>query len=212
MHTKTRLSLGDRAEDIYKAFIEESKAWVGRRITEAEIIGAGKRFRVGPQDNLDLVVGEIGVRDVSAQEAEEFYEAIELGQVQIYLTPLWVSGGTVTRTVIHQATGVPLDSESAAARRQRQRFESARLFAEKVELPSLANDEYLRASGNKCPACGGSDVEARGLEAEGLEALSNVQCNKCNANWNDAHKLTGYVELEEPPRATTHPEDRSNHS
>lgn len=133
MHTKTRLSLGDRAEDIYQAFIEESKAWVGRRITEAEIVGAGKRFRVGPQDNLELVVGEIGVRDISAHESDEFYEAIELGQVQIYHTPLWVRGRTMTRTVIHQSTGFPLDPRSAAARRQRQRLESARVIGTTVK-------------------------------------------------------------------------------
>lgn len=122
---KVRPSLGGSAETIFEAFRKLSVEACGLRITEAEIVGAGERYRLDKGGKLLRVVGEVGVIDATKAETREFFEAIELGQVQIYQTPLWVSGRTMRRTVLHQATGIPLDPDSPAARRQQCRFAQA---------------------------------------------------------------------------------------
>lgn len=122
---KNRPSLGGSAERIHEAFKNHSHEWCGQRITEAEIIGAGEQYRLDKDGKLLRVVSEISVRDATKAECRNFFEAIELGQVQIYQTPLWVSGRMMHQTVLHQATGMPLDPESPAARRQLRRFAQA---------------------------------------------------------------------------------------
>ena len=122
---KIHPTLGTNAAEILHAFANLNHEWRGLRITEAEIIGTGERYRLDNNGKLLRVVSEISVRDATKAEFRVFFEAIELGQVQIYQTPLWASGRTMRRTVLHQATGMPLDPESPAARRQQRRFAQA---------------------------------------------------------------------------------------
>jgi hypothetical protein len=115
-------SLGKTTKEILDGFRRLDRENVGRRIAEADIIGGSLRFRWQGNGKLGVVVGDIGIRDATAAEYDELEEAVELGQVQIYTTPLFVSGRTMTRTIVHQATGTPMNQHSEAARRQRERW------------------------------------------------------------------------------------------
>jgi len=118
----SRPCMGRSVEEILEGFRDMSRQWAGHRITEAEIVGTSLRFRLDNQGKLLVVVGDICVRDATRREFRELYEAIELGQAQIFQTPLWVTGRKMTRTVLHQATGAPIDPNSPAAREQQRRF------------------------------------------------------------------------------------------
>lgn len=124
-------SLGAATNDILDAFKQLDREYVGRKITEAAIIGSNLYFRWQGSGRLGVVVGEIGIRDASTAEYGELEDAIELGQVQIYRKPLYCSGNIAfdrkESEVLHQATGRPLDPNSLAVRRQRERF--ARAFS-----------------------------------------------------------------------------------
>ena len=119
-------SLGNNANEILDAFKNLDRKNCGRYITEAEIIGAGLRFRwQGATNNgrLGVVVGDICLRDATDAEYGELEESIELGQVEIYTTPRWHAHVVLTRSVVHQATGHPIDPNSPSAIRQRQRWD-----------------------------------------------------------------------------------------
>ncbi len=77
-------SLGTTKDTILDAFKAADRENVGRRITEAAIVGGSLRFRWQGNGKLGVVVGAIGIRDASSAEYDELEEAIELGQVQIY--------------------------------------------------------------------------------------------------------------------------------
>jgi hypothetical protein len=120
---RDRMFLGTTKNEILDAFKQADRQNVGRHITEAAIIGSGLRFRWQGSGKLGVVVGEIGIRDASNGEYDELEDAVELGQVQIYTMPLYVSGRSMKpRDVLHQATGNPLDENSQAAMRQRERW------------------------------------------------------------------------------------------
>ncbi len=121
-------SLGQTTKEILDEFRRLDRENVGRRITEASIIGGSLRFRWQGSGKLGVVVGDIGIRDATVAEYDELEESVELGQVQICTTPLFVSGRAMIRTIMHQATGIPIDSNSEAARRQRGRW--ARITAQ----------------------------------------------------------------------------------
>lgn len=119
-------SLGTTKDAILDAFKAADRENVGRRITEAAIMGGSLRFRWQGNGKLGVVVGAIGIRDASSAEYDELEEAIELGQVQIYTAPLYVSGQSRSAIdVLHHSTGNPLDENSAAAFRQRARWARA---------------------------------------------------------------------------------------
>lgn len=118
-------SLGATTRVILDNFERLSDEYCGWQVAEASIVGGGLRFHWQAGGKLGVVVGEIGIRDATDAEYAELEEAVELGQVQIYLTPLYVTGRTMTQTVLHQATGRPLDENSPAARRQRARWARA---------------------------------------------------------------------------------------
>lgn len=115
-------TLANTLDGILRAFKAASDELVGRRIVEAAIIGGSLRVRYQGNGKLGAVVGDIGIRDVTLAEQEELEESIELGQVQIYTTPLFVSGRIMTKEVLHEATGLPLDPNSEAVRRQQERL------------------------------------------------------------------------------------------
>lgn len=118
-------SLGANLNDIMLAFRRLDVRNCGLLITEAAIIGGNLRFRWMADGKLGVVVGEICLRAATPAEYDELEDAIELGQVQIYEKPRYVSGQIATQTVRHQATGNPLDPNSEAARRQRERWAQA---------------------------------------------------------------------------------------
>lgn len=121
-----RASLGSTRDEILDGFKRADRQNVGRQITEAAIIGDSLRFRWQGSGKLGVVVGDIGIRDASETEYEELEEAVELGQVQIYTTDLYVfSRRFKVNQVLHQATGNPLQENSPAAIRQRERWARA---------------------------------------------------------------------------------------
>lgn len=69
--------------------------------------------------------------------------------------------------------------------------------SQKVE-PVITQDEYVRQSGDICPACGSWDVEAvesfSGIGAG--YALRPIKCVECLATWHEEYALTGFVSLE----------------
>jgi hypothetical protein len=106
-------SLGQSTADILNAFRAADREFVGRKITEAAIVGGGLRFRwqgASGRGRLGVVVGDIGIRDATSAEYDELEDAVSLGQVQIYRTDLYRSGRSRLSglEVIHQATGRPL--------------------------------------------------------------------------------------------------------
>jgi len=115
-------SLGTEMNGILDAFRQADREHCGRRITEASIVATSLRFRWQGSGKLGVVVSEIGIRDATNAEYSELEDAVELGQVEIYTMPLYGSTSSMRRIVLHQATGNPLDPNSTAARRQRERF------------------------------------------------------------------------------------------
>lgn len=122
VQSKARPSLGDSLDQVMSAFRKASDEYSGINIVEASIVGASARFRWMGSGKLGVAVGETGIRLATNAEYDELEESIELGQVQVYRTPLFVSGRRMTQTVLHQATGFPLDPNSCAARRQQERW------------------------------------------------------------------------------------------
>jgi hypothetical protein len=118
-------SLGTTANQILDEFRRIDRENVGRRITEAFDIGNCLRFRWQGNGKLGVAIGAIGIRDATEAEYSDLEEAIELGQVQIYTLPLYVSGQSSVMDLLHQATGFPLDQNSDAARRQKARWDRA---------------------------------------------------------------------------------------
>lgn len=125
LHQGVTVKLGSNFEEVFEAFQRVDCENCGHRITEASIVGSNLRFRLQGSGKLGVVVGAIGLRDATKAELVEFEESVELGQVEIYTTPLYVSGRSMPRAVLHQATGYPLNPASAAARRQRERWAQA---------------------------------------------------------------------------------------
>lgn len=121
----TKPMLANTLDDILRAFKAKSEELSGLRIVEAAIIGGSLRFRYQGNGSLGVVVHDIGLRDAKPAEVLELYDALELGQAQIYTTPLYVQGRVMTKEVLHEATGLPLDPNSEAVRRQQARFARA---------------------------------------------------------------------------------------
>lgn len=120
MNTKPKLA--NNLDDILRAFKAKNEELSGLRIVEAAIIGGSLQFRYQGNGSLGVVVNDICLRDAKPAEVLELEDAIELGQAQIYTTPLFVSGRIMTKEVLHEATGLPLDPKSAAVRRQQERL------------------------------------------------------------------------------------------
>lgn len=118
-------ALGSSLDEILSAFKNLSDELSGLKIVEAAIIGSPLRFRWQGHGRLGVVVGEIGIRDASMAEYAELEEAIELGQAQVYKTPLYVHSRVMKQDVLHLATGSPLDPNSPAARKQQERYAQA---------------------------------------------------------------------------------------
>jgi hypothetical protein len=113
--------LGSTLNSILDAFKDASNEFAGRKIVEASIVASPLCFR-WQNRGLGVVIGEIGIRDATSAEYEELEESIELGQVQIYKTPLYFTGRVMEKEILHEATGTPLDPNSSAARLQRERW------------------------------------------------------------------------------------------
>lgn len=121
----TKPMLGNNLDDILRAFKAKSEELSGLRIVEAAVIGGSLRFRYQGNGSLGVVVHDICLRDAKPAEVLELEDAIELGQAQIYTTPLYVQGRVMTKEVLHESTGSPLDPNSPAARALQARLERA---------------------------------------------------------------------------------------
>lgn len=60
----------------------------------------------------------------------------------------------------------------------------------------MPEKEYVRTGGCKCPACGCTDVESSGLDADGPDATEEVWCNACHAQWTGHFTVSGYSGLQ----------------
>lgn len=140
----TKPMLGTCVSAILQAFKEKTNALSGLRIVEAAIIGGSLRFRFQSSGSLGVVVGDICLRDAKGVEIAELEDALELGQVQIYTTPLFVSGRVMTKEVLHEATGFPLDPNSEAVRQQQARF--ARAYG--TPVPLVLDESWTRVDPN----------------------------------------------------------------
>lgn len=118
-------TIGSTLDTILRNFRELSNQQAGIRIVEAAVIGSALRFRNQVSGKLGVVVGEIGISDATPAQISELEDAIELGQVEVLSMPLYVSGRPRQGIVLHQATGIPLDENSDAARQQRARLARA---------------------------------------------------------------------------------------
>ena len=58
----------------------------------------------------------------------------------------------------------------------------------------IINDQYLKSS-NTCPNvdCRSSDIKAGFVEIQEGKAVQGVQCNECNAQWNDEYELSTFT-------------------
>lgn len=51
---------------------------------------------------------------------------------------------------------------------------------------------YSAHGGNRCPFCGGTNLDAEEVQADGPHAWGETTCNDCNSTWNSDYSLTGY--------------------
>lgn len=60
-------------------------------------------------------------------------------------------------------------------------------------------EEYIKAKGNKCPACGSGSIDGWGHpDYDGDSMTQDVACNTCGATWKDNYRLVGFSDLEIP--------------
>lgn len=70
----------------------------------------------------------------------------------------------------------------------------------------MTDAEYVAAGGEKCPFCGGADIQG-GLDCkEGRHLYIQANCVTCGEIWTDAYTLTGYS-TGRGGRNTTTPDD-----
>jgi len=67
-------------------------------------------------------------------------------------------------------------------------------------MKPLTDHEYVKHSGQKCPACESQDLEAERLNPDivneyGTVISVTVNCNACGASWDDIYHLEGYQAL-----------------
>jgi Zn finger protein HypA/HybF involved in hydrogenase expression len=60
---------------------------------------------------------------------------------------------------------------------------------DKVEEFSMEK-QYLDSGGHKCPACGGEEFDASGIQVDSGVAWQEVVC-ACGLSWQDQYKLVG---------------------
>ena len=59
-----------------------------------------------------------------------------------------------------------------------------------------SSETYVKAKGQRCPACDSTDIEAGSFDVEGAQCVQEVWCLACNAEWRDVYELKGYTELQ----------------
>lgn len=64
-----------------------------------------------------------------------------------------------------------------------------------VDMGMMSDTQYTRKGGECCPACGASDVEASGIDADGPQATEDNKCFACFATWTSHYRITGYSGL-----------------
>jgi len=62
----------------------------------------------------------------------------------------------------------------------------------------LSEADYVVASGDSCPNCKSSEVQATDYEPNGSEVISSAACDKCGSYWIEVYKLHGYAQLNSP--------------
>jgi hypothetical protein len=53
-------------------------------------------------------------------------------------------------------------------------------------------EDYVKADGTHCPACGSDDIEGRFVEVDLDCAFQEIACNCCNSTWRDVYQLINY--------------------
>ena len=57
----------------------------------------------------------------------------------------------------------------------------------------LSPERYVAASGRRCPACLGMDLERRHVDQAAPGSMTRSwRCETCGATWTAIYKLTGY--------------------
>jgi hypothetical protein len=59
----------------------------------------------------------------------------------------------------------------------------------------LSNAEYVKNHGQKCPQCGGAEIEGGTVEVLGGFATQEISCGDCGASWLDNYNLIGFTDL-----------------
>lgn len=55
------------------------------------------------------------------------------------------------------------------------------------------SDTYREEEGLYCPQCESNDLEGGTLQLHGVEVHQKVNCNDCDAWWEDVYRLSGYT-------------------
>lgn len=64
-----------------------------------------------------------------------------------------------------------------------------------LKTKCMTDKEYVASSGVHCPRCNSLDVQASGLEADGICAWANCSCSACHSTWVEQYHLVGYCDL-----------------
>ncbi len=137
-----------------------------------------------------------GLRKESSVEHREFKNSAK--RVADYLTE---QGFSVPHTRILEALARGFGERNWGALQANLRAESKAksLPPSRDWTPNagvMPEQEYVARAGASCPVCGGTDLEAHSLEADGPTAWDQCECNDCGASWKSAYSLSGYYELE----------------
>lgn len=49
---------------------------------------------------------------------------------------------------------------------------------------------YLASNGTKCPHCGGTDLDGKGVQIDSGTASQEIMCTDCGEGWFDIYTLT----------------------
>ncbi len=64
---------------------------------------------------------------------------------------------------------------------------------------AITQEQYLEASGLKCPRCESLRIEADEISSEAPNrSVGQVRCYECNSTWKDEYKLVGFKDLQTP--------------
>lgn len=56
----------------------------------------------------------------------------------------------------------------------------------------MTQEEYVASEGNNCPFCNAVETEGNHFDFYDGYAIVSVTCSKCNAEWYEEYRLSGY--------------------